>query len=538
MTRWLMAPVIGVIALLGLVLAPGAALAHATLVGVTPGDGQALDRAPHDVVFRLDEPVNLVPGSGVVLAASGERGDTGRAHLGADGRSVVVPLRAGLPRGGYLATVRVVSADTHVVAFSTRFGIGSTAAAAPAARATPSVALSAAAAAARGLDYLGVVLALGAAGTAAALWPGTLRSRHVRRLVRAGALALLAGTLAELVVAGPQATGSGLAGALRLDGVGRAATSAAGVALLVRLAVLAALLPVLWRATSVTGRRVLALRPVLTVASAAVAVTIALRGHAAVGGDAWLAVPAATLHVLGTAAWLGGLTVLLAEVLRGTGPARLRSWSRVAGTAVGVVVATGGYQALRQVRPVAGLWTTRYGDLLVVKCAFVALALGAALVAHRRVVARDRAGAAGTVARSRRLVAVEAAASLAVLGLTAVLVAQVPARDAYGPPARVVAPFGVERLAVDVDTTRRGPQRIVVQGLDGRGRAAPLTGLSVVLSSADADVARLPVDVRRAGPGRWASVGAVVPRAGHWKLTIVAPQGATELVTAVDYRVW
>ncbi|MFD1722784.1 copper resistance CopC family protein, partial [Amnibacterium endophyticum] len=186
--------------------APLPASAHAVLVSSSPADGARLDAAPSEVVLTFDERVGLVPGAALVLTGTGGRADSGAARLSADGRSLVIPLRTGLDDDVYTATWRIVSADSHVVDGSVRFGVGRDAAAAAGPPQATWSGLDAVAAVVTGVLYAGLVLAVGVPVGAALLAPARSRSRRVRALAAAGTAAAAAAAFVGLLLRGPRAS--------------------------------------------------------------------------------------------------------------------------------------------------------------------------------------------------------------------------------------------------------------------------------------------------------------------------------------------
>jgi copper transport protein len=134
------------------------------------------------------------------------------------------------------------------------------------------------------------------------------------------------------------------------------------------------------------------------------------------------------------AVWLGGLVTLAVFLLRGAHPrvlgVILPAWSRWAALAVVWLVGAGTVQAVVQVGSVGALWGTGYGRILLGKVAILAGVLAAAAFA-RRLVRRAQVRAGG-VATLRRTVGAEVAATVLVLGLSAVLVQVTPGRNATG----------------------------------------------------------------------------------------------------------
>ena len=103
----------------------------------------------------------------------------------------------------------------------------------------------------------------------------------------------------------------------------------------------------------------------------------------------------------------------------------VRRFSRLALAAVGVLVATGLYQAWREVGSVSGLTDTTYGRLLLAKVAILLCVLGVAR-GSRGIVATWRAG--GSEGALRRNVMVELAGASVLLLLAVLLAGNAPAR--------------------------------------------------------------------------------------------------------------
>jgi copper transport protein len=521
----------------GAIAAP-AASAHAVLVASTPVDGSRVNTEPAQVRLTFDEPVGLIAADEQVISATGVRADTGQVRLAEGGTTIVLPLRPHLPRGTYSATWRVVSADTHVVSGSITFGLGVQPGAGVAATPDHTGQLDIIADIAEGMIYAGLVLLAGITAAARLLWPWTLPSRRVRGLAWAGWAALAAGTAVEFVLQGPRAVNASWAAVFRLQDAGGTLGSPFGQELAARLALLLLIVPLL-TLNGRGGRRGDVLR---AAAGLALLVSVAVAGHEAAGPDVALALPAAVLHLASMAVWLGGLVVLGFAVLpalrAGTvTDAGLRRWSVTAYSCVICLVVTGEYQASRQVSPVQALWSTRYGVVLLVKVALVAIMLAAALLAERHVMA---AAVPGRLLRAvRRSVSIEIVTAVLVLAVTAVLVSEPPARTTFGPPVTLSAPLGADHVSVRIDPTRRGAQAMTLRILTAAGAPVPARSVTATLSSAQ--VAALRLTLRRLTPdgSQWATSAAVVPLPGVWTLTLdVALGPADAYATSATYRVW
>jgi putative copper export protein len=129
------------------------------------------------------------------------------------------------------------------------------------------------------------------------------------------------------------------------------------------------------------------------------AVLLSWSGHAASGTDATLGVAIDVLHGWATAAWLGGLVMLLALGLPllgrmaegprlALGAGIVVRFSSVAVAAVVLLVVTGVYRALAELPSLASLWTTSYGVALLVKLIVFAVML--VLAAWNRLVLHPR----------------------------------------------------------------------------------------------------------------------------------------------------
>ncbi|MFB4194065.1 copper resistance CopC/CopD family protein [Streptomyces carpaticus] len=367
-----------------LVAATGPAQAHASLTGSSPADGEVVATSPEHVELTFSERVSLTGDQALrVLDPAGERVDTGEiTDLSADG--VVrhgVALTDGLADGTYTVAWQAISADSHPIAGAFTFSIG--------APSETSVRLPAQGPGggtagmlydlARFPAYAGFLLLAGGAAFLLVCRPGPAARPIVQRLMMAGWTAATAATLALLLLRGPY-TGTGLRDVI---------DTKTGTALLCRLLLLgaAALYVAVLSADRPRGRRARgALAGTGALLAPGIAATWALAEHASTGPWSWLAVPADLVHLLAAGAWLGGLAALLALLYRSPVPvprAAVRRFSRLAFWSVVALAATGLFQAWRQVGGWDPLLSTRYGQLLIVKTALVALVVGTAWISRR-----------------------------------------------------------------------------------------------------------------------------------------------------------
>ncbi|WP_069773410.1 copper resistance protein CopC [Streptomyces sp. LUP30] len=383
---------LGSVLLLLLLLGGGPASAHAALRGADPVDGSVVKTAPRSITLAFTESVGLLDDSFRVFDPDNRRLRTGKAGH-ADGRADTarVTLPGGLGTGTFTVTWRVVSADSHPIAGAFTFSVGKPSAVPPA---LPSASVEDPATSGlfnigRYVAYLAAALLIGTAVFVAVCGPPDVRP--LRRLLLAGWWALAGSTVFLLLLRAPYETGAGPADALDPSGLTRTLGTRPGLALVARLALLAALAVLLrWQRGLVrerNGER--PSRPAL-LTGAALAVGLTLTWASAEHASAGIQVPAATassvLHLLAMAAWLGGLTSLLTLLHRASVPSHVvHRFSRLAALSVTVLVVTGVYQSWRGLGSVSALTDTTYGRVLLAKLAAVALLLFAGAWSRRTV---------------------------------------------------------------------------------------------------------------------------------------------------------
>ncbi|MFC9363181.1 CopD family protein [Rhodococcus sp. NPDC057014] len=496
------------------------ASAHATIVSAAPGDGSHVDVSPEVLAFELSEPVTLVEGSAQLIDSTGARHSVATDRVEDGGRRIVFVVDGTIGDGAYLATARVISADTHVVSLSSRFTVGSVTQFGHAldAGATTTGVEQYLRYPSKSAVYLGVVLSSGLMIAGRWVWPTTLGGRRFRTVYRVGTAVLTVGLLGRLIVQVAGQSG-GLA-----DASASAVATVLGSQLGVAIVVAVVLNLACFAYPPGTNRTADALG-YLQAASAVAAVT--LGGH---GGstERWpLAFLGTAAHVYAAALWLGGVCILALVV---DGVAQLERWHRVAAGHVVLASVTGLTLAILQVRPVEALFRTSYGLVLTVKVVLVGLVVVAGYLTYRRYRhgATDPAGDRGENPRRSRTVIVEAALAVAVLAATSLLSSLTPAKDSYTTNVHTELNFGAsEILDVEIDTVRRGPQTLTVRFRTpdaGFAAGAALPDVDVELSSAVANVARMPVELTRTGPDgdglTWISDGLIVPTAGEWQVTV------------------
>jgi copper transport protein len=474
------------VAVLCALIFPASAWAHATLLKTVPGNGAVLGTAPTAVRLVFDDTVR--PGSGIkAIRNNGASVLAGNARV-VGGRTLVVPLRAGLPNGDYTILWRVVSNDGHIVAGVIAFAVG-------AGRGPPTAALTVGNGptvrdvVSRWLLFTGLLTAVGAAFFRFAVGPVPVR-------LELGAFLLVFVGVAGLLHDVPVASRFG--GAM----VAVAIVAAVG-------ALLAAVAPVY---------------PVVEPAAFAAAIVMlpgpSIAGHALDRGRSPIEVVDDVLHVAAASVWLGGL-VALGLALRTSGTVALRRFSNIAIVSVGVLGVTGVVRALSELSAVSQLWTTGYGRTLLVKTGLLAVLVAVGWVNRYRLVPR------ADVRGLRRTVPAELLLFAGLVIAVALLTDLRPGRDrnavaavatGKGPPPlpakqMVVQAREAGEYAVALAVNPLG-EEVTVLGPDGTG----VNGLSVE------------IDGQRAGSCGNGCYGAFVPL--HGTATVVVNR-----VNAVTFRI-
>ncbi|MCU1600175.1 MAG: copper resistance protein CopC [Frankiales bacterium] len=511
-------------ALLLLGLAAPEASAHAALLKTTPQDSQILDTQPTEVTLTYGEAVTIGLGQLKVVTADGDRVDTGVPTQSAGGTEVHIPLKSGLAQGSYLVIWRVVSADSHPVSGAFTFSVGkesgdlkdrlgrgnlTSLTAAPRA---PSIALGTT----RFFGFSALLVFLGGAIFCLLLWPaGVPRIRGM--LLGAAVVESVMAALA-LFLEGPYAAGEGLSNTFDSRLLSSVSSTKYGEATGTRIVIAA----VAALAVLVVGKRASkASAGLLAAMGLFMAMTWSAAGHAGVGDwEPWTDL-LDTTHLVFVSAWVGGLVVLVRGLRSWTEDeqaALLPGWSRLAASSVALLVATGVFATLREVREIGALFSTKYGIYLVVKYALVGLMLLFALVGRSFVrshythpPAAGEEDSESTVATLRRSVGIEASLAVVVVAVTALLVNTVPAKDAFAPPYTGKSAAGPYTVAVDIYPARKG-----VNGLH----------VYTVLTSSGLtkDVAEVSGYIQKKGSSDRITVNPPLKSTGHYEdLDVVLP---------------
>ena len=216
----------------------------------------------------------------------------------------------------------------------------------------------------------------------------------------------------------------------------------------------------------------------------------AFASHAAIGGSFNTGVVLRVGHLGAMGIWVGGLVVLVVARRRFGATAcadMLRVFSPVAVVCVAITVATGLLLAGREVKSLTALFTTGFGDVLVIKVILLGIALifGAR---HASAIRRNRPVRSFTVA-------VEAALALFVVLGGAALATATPAVGQRFDPAVEVLPTNASDKTDDllvrltIGPSRPGRNLLRVEFIDSRKPApAPPESVTVDITNASGEV--------------------------------------------------
>jgi copper transport protein len=407
-----------------LLLAIGAALvfpapvfAHATMEKVSPGFRERLPSSPRQLVFRFDQHVQVVPGSVRVFSS---RGSVGSIKARSDGFF----MRASLPRlaaGPYTVRWHALSGDGHVVSGVFTFGIR--AAAPPPTEAFGASGPTRTEHVVRWIYFLSLALVIGGLAFRLLVLHGPLSPRAAKRffvITGIGVVATIDVGIAAFVLRAEDALQLPFNRLLYgdLSPIAHSRFGTAFIAMTLGFALVAALLFLAW----LSDRAVL-LWPAFLLALA-FASGLSLSGHSAVdAGSSWKSQLADWAHLSAACIWIGGLVQLAAVVwpLMPDGRrAAFLAFSRLATVCVGILLLAGVYLSILRLPALNDLWTTGYGQVLLVKIGLVTLAFGWGGV-HKLLVAPTLARGE-TGGRLQRSLLGESMVGMAVLLVAAVLV--------------------------------------------------------------------------------------------------------------------
>jgi len=473
--RRLLTTLVGV----AMLVIPATASAHAILIASSPPMGAATPVAPAVLRLQFSEAVTLLNPSQdcQVVSSTGASIESAPCHVDpSDVRQLDAPLKSGISPGTYTVRYQVVSSDSHVVGAALAFAIGPGPVGLPYLGNRPGQGPSETSAwevSARFLELVGLGGLLALLAFRWLVWrpawsPGR-RQEQIGATDREAALGwgrdlfwtafgvLAVGSMiAEgylLVVYSATALGTSVVQALHdTSGIGTVLSGTRfGSLIQYRGALLFVLFALgAWqflaefgsaatpRPPSPTGRPL----PGALMALAIIGVLwdLSTQGHASQAPAHLFQELADIIHVGAAAIWIGGLafTTLvlwrLPKAVPGAGAAVatdvLAQFSRVALISVGAVILTGTIRSFGELSTPSQLWTTTYGQVILLKIGLLGMAGAVALRNRRITLTLERRATTHTkaLATVRTAALAELAVAMTILVLAALLVAEVPGR--------------------------------------------------------------------------------------------------------------
>jgi len=470
-----------VAAIVGLVMLiiPAIASAHAILIASSPPMGAVTPVAPAVLRLQFSEAITLLnPAEDCqVVSSTGASIESAPCHVSpTDVRELDAPLKPGIAPGTYTVRYQVVSSDSHVVGAALAFAVGHGPVGLPYLGNRPGQGPSETGAwevSARFFELVGLGGLLALLAFRWLIWrpawtPGR-RQAGISSADREAALgwgrdlfwtafgALAVGSMiAEgylLIVYSATALGTGVFQALHdTSGIGTVLSGTRfGSLIQYRGALLFVLFALgAWqflaefgssatpRPPSPTGRPLPA--ALMAIAIVGVLWGLSTQGHASQAPAHLLQEVADVVHLGAAAIWIGGLALTMLVIWRlpkavpaaGVAVATdvLAQFSRVALISVGAVVATGTIRSVGELSTPTQLWTTTYGQCILIKIGLLGAA-GLIALRNRRITlelerrANPQPRALATV---RNAALAELVVAIAILVVAAILVAEVPGR--------------------------------------------------------------------------------------------------------------
>ncbi len=517
------------------------ALAHASLVRSDPSASATLAEAPKIVTVWFDEPIEPDYSHLEVYDLQGRRVDNlNTQYQSGDEPALTVSLPS-LPQGTYVVVWRVISVgDAHAVGGAFSFGIG-----------VPPEAADASAAGAQAetgpdlsahlLRYLGLfaqAVLFGAVVFRSLIWQPVVTGawRETVREAERRYLTVLADVLRAALIIGVLGT---LYLQSRLAGVYFWQLFPTRWGLIWIARAVAAFLAAGWMEALLDNpRRVwlgLTLGAILLATTTLTSHSITKPGIAGPIADA--------VHLLATAVWGGGLLLLcvaLISLRELEAEARLplsaelvSRFSTIAAASVGLIVASGVWLGVTQIKTWAGLLLTAYGQTLLVKMLVVAAAFGFgvynSLVTRRRLNAPSGGRAAWSVGG-------EAALAAGVIFVAAILT-NLPPATAQNPQAadtalELSASAGELQASGRMRPARLGSNAIELKVTDAGGKPVRGAQIDLFFQPVGGDALSSRLNLSESAEGLYAATGSNLTRAGPWQILVTVQRADAETVYA------
>jgi len=273
----------------------------------------------------------------------------------------------------------------------------------------------------------------------------------------------------------------------------------------------------------------------------------AMSSHAASSRVAWLMIPAQWLHLASFAVWIGGLTAILVGIRGRPNADKARAVSRFSAVALYAFAALGLSGVLRGIDDLSGiasLWTTTFGQLLLVKTALFVVITPLAATNRWRFVPMGVEGI-----RSLRRVSWDEVALATLIMVAAAFLTTLPppsflpAHAASRPFPEITASAVDSRGAVNVKLEaapgRAGPNRLIAT-IDDARTGQPVVSARVFLLfdlAGHPELGESTLELAEIGGGSYTAVGTKLSLAGRWRVTVVVETATDTFDTVLDLTI-
>jgi copper transport protein len=426
--------------------------------------------------------------------------------------ALIIPAPKGLWEGAYALTWRVISEDGHPVGGTVVFSIGENSAASISAQSPQAPGLKSAIWSLRVGLYVTLFFGVGVAAFRAGAMDGQSLSRSFARIIVLGLALVFPVACISLGVLGIDALAAPWHDFLSWP-VWQAALPTS-YALTAGAACLAALVALI----SISVKEILWARLFAIVALALTGVAIAASGHAATAAPQLVSRPAVFAHVACAAIWAGALlslAYLYGTVHRGR-DAVLRRFSAWVVWPVAVLMLSGIVIALLQLKPFGSLFTTPYGQVLLVKLCLVACLLALAGYNRYWLTAPVLAGESWAERRLLQSIGAELVLLISILGIVALW--------RFTPPPRSTAilselAFHIHSQQVMAEL-RIVPGRVGINTMTINLIGPPAKAVRVSIENQNAGIEPIRREAVRTDNSAWTVQELTIPVAGNWRLRL------------------
>lgn len=490
--------------------------AHAQLLATSPENGRVLKKAPSEITLEFGEAVAASASNIELLDDSGKVIPTGSLSS-RNGSTKLIAKVPSLQTGVYVVSWHALSADGHTVRGAFLFTVGTTASTEKAESLAGELLVSQAAPKSARVGWAitrTLILGLSAVVVGWLLlfgwgWPPT-NERQSRRMVRFVAIGgvVISLLLTQSVLAVTQ--GESLFRFFGWSSVSGLLHTRPGLSILLRFIGFAIAIGISFIPYKHWGRVISVLPGVL------IALATTLGGHATVGLWEPFAGVIDLVHVIAISLWFSGLVTLLCVRRAKNFNDYVTTFSQIAFYSVIAIVISGVFASYRQVGSLDALRNTPYGMWLIRKVVLFVAVLFFARIARSRVKRKS-----GSVAS---LMVVEVSLLIVVLGITGILSAQVPAREALNQPIEQSATAGTTLVDATIDPGRVGPVELHVFTSTTTGQPKDVTNVELTITNLDRKIGPLPIQLVRISGSHYVGSDAKVPFAGKWRFSYLIEQ--------------